>query len=954
MRSRILRFRSVLVGLLLSAFFASGFIGASISSANEESSASGAADFSSLQSCMNSVKASLNIVYIMDNSKSMIENDPDDARGPMMQSTLRILQQVGADSSKPVQYVMVPFGDNNTEQDANAQQWRKLTQDNLNREASTLNNEALKEAAKGTNWKSGLSVAKAKIEQQKKSDPGSCFVAIWLTDGAIDMNFLDQGYIPETGAAFVEICQSDELINWFRKPENNISMLAALLTVDSEETINSILFDSVIEGKAEIPQSVADTFDLTLGEDSSFTCGDIFEGRQLGYLVKNGNAADLSWQFVDLVASITGLKKHAESQNANSVDFKVPELIGKIRVYLKGDSQGSLKILDGQGIDVCSLPDVCRQISKSTDAGFEVWDVDVPKSGTSSTERWSIQQLPQNSASKVFVGINGKYKNLTLAPTYDPDLSEGTKLDEGRSVTAKYKLIDSSSVDLDSTDYESVEICLEAPARKCQQEPSVQFDLVVAEVNKKIGAKATIKLKDVAGDFVLTSVQSITVKKNENYAKILCEPSCSLNPIPNRNQKSVTILEIDSGKEGTSTIEVTGFKVEDNDPVRAKSYSIDSSIVTVAAGEPGSIEVTLSNSNAKTKENNLQGTMQYTVTNDGNPISTSVPVTFSINQEKSWLTIILGYLLALLFAVGLPYLALLLQARRSAVFIDDEIKYLSTPVRVTASGQLLSRNDSAVQDLLNSTDLENTDSESSEDSLVTPDRKLLSKAIEVEKGSKELHIGSASLRIKPVKFDAFAPIQVFLTIPDSVVNSSHGEKANLLHVETTTASQSLNGLVFLHAPASLIEPIDKNSVHEVSETLEDLTSDGSVMTVKTERTVAESEFVGTLVVVLSNNQNTAKALSKVFDLLRTKSFEGLNKSLTNLRSDALEAERELASSLMNNSANSAHTSKQASQETFETQSASKGSIFEDEFEDFIGTSTNKSTNSFKQNDDDDF
>lgn len=952
MRFQNARTKSALVAVLLALFSVAGLTSATISSATEEPT-SNSADFSSLQSCMQEKKASLNIVYIMDNSKSMIDNDPKDARGPMMQSTLRILQQVGADSGRPVQYVMVPFGAEAEEKEANKQLWRKLTQDNLNREATLLSNEALKEAGRGTNWKSGLSVAKTKIGKQKIAHPNSCFVVIWLTDGAIDMNFNRTGYIPETGSAFKEICESDDLINWFRKPENHISMLAALLNVPSDDTDNSILFDSVIEGRAKVPQDVADTFNLTLGEESLFTCGNVYEENQLGYLVKNGNAADLSWQFVDLVASITDLKKHAESQNADSVKFEIPALIGRIRIYVKGDSQGVLKVLDSENLDVCTLADVCRQTSKSMDAGFEVWDVDVPKSGSHSGT-WSIQQLPKGSKSKVFVGLNGKYRNITLESSYKPELIDGAVIDEGQPIDSKYTLLNSEGAAIDSPNFEieSVKICLVAPTNECQTGASAQFKPVVAEVNKKIGAKASLKLKDVEGVFVLTSSQSINVQKNENYAKIFCNPNCKLNPIPNREQKSVTILKIDSGKEGSSTIEVTGFTAKDNDPVRAKSYSIDSPVVSVAAGELGTIEVTLSNSNAKSKEIDLEGTIEYTVTNEGKPISTSVPVTFSIDQDKNWLAIVFGYLLALLIAVGLPYLALLIQARRSAKFIDEEFRYLTVPVKVSKTGQLLSRVDSLGTEVATSEDLEFQVSGDHFVTFETPDRKLLSKSIEIESGSRELQIGVANLRIQPVRFDAFAPIHVLLSVNDSVVSSNQGDSANLLLIDTTTADQSLNGLVFMYAPTSIIEPVDKSTFQEASESLEDFASDGPSMSFKSERSFAESEFVGYLVVTYTGTHNFAKALAKTSDLLRGKNFESLNKSMHSLRIDALEKERQATAAL--NPESDVNSAKKSVVETVSEPSTFTGSVFEDEFDDFIGKSNSDITSTIQKKDDDEF
>jgi hypothetical protein len=944
--------RSVLSALVLSMFFISGLTGPTVSIATEEVS-SGEADFSSLQKCMSDSDASLNIVYIMDNSGSMKTSDPENARGPMMQSTLRILHQLGEDLDTPVQYVMVPFGGRKQEDTAIDQNWQKLS--DVDGEAQTLYDQAVMKDGDGTDWKSGLSIAKSKIEQQMTKDPNSCFVAIWLTDGVIDMNFGGEGWDSKTGAAFREICESDDLINWFRNPSNEVSLLAALLNVPPEEDPKKsskqvtfenshVLFRSVVEGRAVIPPDVAKLFELSIDEFSVYTCGDVSSRTQKGFLVESDNAGDLSWQFVDLVASLTDLKLQVEGKGPTA-DFYVPELIGKIRFYVKGDSQGMPEVFDAQGTDVCSLPGACRQTSTYSESGFEIWEVDVPKTGTVGGG-WSIQKLPNGSEYKVFVGLNGVYKNLTLQPSYTPALQEGVSLTEGETISAQYTLIDSYGSALDLIEFDAVEICLQAPVIDCQPKTATSFaSFAVSSENRSIAATATVRLKNLDEDFVLASSQKISVEPDTRFAKIECKEICDLEPLPNQKGPSESLLPAKGG-DADSIVEIVGIKVFDNDLVRAEGYEITpTEEVSVGAGESKDIKVVFTNDRVKKPESGLEGVVVYTVTSGAKKVTKTAPVTFSINQDKNLGKLIGIYVIALLIAVGLPYLALLLQARRSAVFIDDEFKYIAVPVMISKSGELLSKKDSKLEDSFQSEVPDSANSNAGFEPFVAPSFKGLSGIIQIPKGAKSIQIDKATLKVEAARFDAFAPIKVTLSVPDSIVFSLAGKAAGELQKIESTADQSLSDLVFLYSNISTIEPIDSKTFVETQSNDDSFDSSDGAMSFATARAVSNQAFEGTLVIVIAGMKNEPQVLGKLATALRSRSFEKFNTDLLALREQALLIEEELA-------AKSQSESKDVNPAASSSNTSAIRQSFDDDFDDLGSTSFSDRTNQSSSDDDD--
>ena len=934
-------------------------------SVNVKAEGNNGSSLDSLQTCMHQSDASLNIVYIVDRSASMVDSDPSVARSPMVESTLRILYQAGAHlATGRVNYAYVSFGTRAKDETG----WVALTEKNLASELSRVRTLSRAADADGTDWKAGLETARDLVNAKIQQSPNSCFVALWLTDGQIDENFEQTGYVSKTGDAYKAICDSSGVINWFRDPKNNVSLLGALLSKNEKDLIEGnatgealsdfeksvLLFEPVVTGHSaiKIPDEVVSQFGLSESnfENGIYTCGDVLNDSQVGSMEKSGDAADLSWNFVELVAAATGLQK----VEPNNSSVEIPNAIGKIQIYAKGSASRTLTLTDQNGNNVCDLESACTQSGAIDKGTYSVFDVDVPN-GTNPGS-WKISIEPAPDEFKVYVGLNGKFRDVVLQPDYVPSASNSAYVD-GTRITSTFSVVDKNGQDL-SAELGDVTICLDSPSlpdggENCITGSQATFPAFsVSESDKKLAAHAVISLPNLQPFNIYTS-ESIVVNKGPQFAKILCNESspCVLSPIPNKSGKSVTELNIEGGNKGTSVVKVVGFRAEDI-PERAKSYTASSDEVQVLENTDSvKIEVTLSNPNAKSKKKDIKGTLVYTVSNgDQGPITVEAPVTFSISQDKDWTALIIGYLIALAAGVGLPYLLLLLQARRAAVFVDEEFKFLTVPVVISKSGQLFSQVSAPSIDSAEQNDADVDDANSARSIFVTPDRSLLSRLMGIEKGSKSIEIGAAKVSIKPVRFDAFAPIQVHLSIPNSVITSNFGDNANVLAVGQTTADQSVDGLVFIYESTNILEPDSRPTFNDSDYSDDDFMSDGSSMKMESELRPLETEFSGSLVIVLAGTKNYTKALEKLSESLRIKNFEFVNASLANLRKQriddllAAEAKNQVASK-------SSKETTSGTPDSSETAGQPTSSPFDDEFDDWTFTSSSTDTKPNQFNDD---
>ena len=874
-------------------------------SAEENSSPVG---FTSLQNCMDGKNASLNVVYLMDISKSMEKSDPKNARSDMIKSSLRLFYQVSKDTKKPFNYTFVSFG--STGDTGVTTPWTALNSGNITSQAQAAKISATRNDSRGTDWRQGLRIAKEQI-QAKAADPNSCFVLSWMTDGQIDLNTVGVSWVPQDSAAYKDICsESDGLINWFRDPARNIATIGALLSKNAK--LNGSAFDSlsleeqsvrlfrpVIEGNGEVPQKVGSKYGLAYSF-GSYQCGRVTPLSNVGKLVTSGKAEDLSWQFLDLIAHLRGLSKaDLDSSGGVSIDNSV----GRIEVFTKGKKSGnSLQVTDSNGTDVCAMAGKC---TRTKEENWTNWLVNIPSSGVSPGD-WIIK-TNSTEAPKVFLGSHGDPKNITIAFRPMPQLKN---IVEGSSVTTTAVLVHEDGTEVDATEFSDVCLQLDSPQvdenSSCKPSlTSIPIQFKAATTNKILKVTAKYHFTGSRDDAQISRQEAMHVKSNDAFAKLTCEnyvsDACLLESIPNSKQPSVTDLKA-SVKQGFSTITLTKFTADDS-VERVNSYvpSPLQEIITVRPGQSQTIKFTLSNSKTKNPVSDIRGILTYEVSDSsGQTVTAQLPVIFSINHKENILVLIGCYLLALLVGVGLPYLLLLRQTRRSAVFVTNTFRFVTFPVRLTPPGRLVSTNSTDVT-ALSSSAVENSLASSRVGEFFLPAEDLLSGYKSVPENSKHVDIGSASLNVRKVGFNAFAPISVDLHVSESLVFSSQGDKRYLLLDSHTSAELSLTDLYFFTASMDELDPVAVNSIKTASTSDFDQSEDG-YQTVTTQG-IREDGISGFLTLVVAGDSAIASSILNSFrNQIQSQDFSPVLEQLRTLRVAKLEEAQKAENEALKNAA----------------------------------------------------
>ena len=266
----------------------------------------------------------------------------------------------------------------------------------------------------------------------------------------------------------------------------------------------------------------------------------------------------------------------------------------------------------------------------------------------------------------------------------------------------------------------------------------------------------------------------------------------------------------------------------------------------------------------------------------------SLPVIYSIGNDTDWVIFAILYLILLVLGLGIPYLFLLIQAKRKAVFFtgeDAEFRFLTVPVKVASNGTLMSL--SVADDDSSTKDFPEGD-KSSYVPFIAPDWRKLSRPVEIPKSSKRLAIGPAELAVSQIKFDAFAQVSVSLTVPNSLVFSNQGSKAFELKQNVTTGDLNVNALVFFYGSDDLLMPIETSSFKKDDDSF-GLDSDSSLVL---ERAKNSRDLEGSLVLVLLGIQNSAVSIAKIAKTLAEHKFDTVIKQLDDFRETALNEANE--------------------------------------------------------------
>jgi hypothetical protein len=262
--------------------------------------------------------SSLDVLVLMDSSRSLRDAKPDEAagrefdkgsdpegkRGKILKSSLKILRTLAEESGRSFNISLRNFGKNSdpTELGKLKERWVDWTDETSDGELSEFVEKAVYDDSPGTQWTNGLISAqdqfKKRIGQAKIAGTSSCSIMFWITDGA-----------PTDPTAPICAASGSASINWFR--ENNILILGGLLKPqEPAEAAKAAQFGPLVRGE---------------------NCGENRDGWTRGEVIEANEIGDLAWGFVGLIASI----KNLINLNGDGSSFNVDPSTSHIEIYTR-------------------------------------------------------------------------------------------------------------------------------------------------------------------------------------------------------------------------------------------------------------------------------------------------------------------------------------------------------------------------------------------------------------------------------------------------------------------------------------------------------------------------------------------------------------------------------------------------------------------------------------------
>jgi hypothetical protein len=719
-------------------------------------------DVSYLQTCLKTENASLDVLVLMDSSKSLRNakdgedrrvdegSDPGRKRGPILKSSLNILQQLAEESNAKFNLSLRNFGKNSDPNELVKlkENWIDWTPGESDKTIDELVDNALYDDSPGTQWASGLATAKSQFKErigEAQVDGGkSCPIMFWITDGA-----------PTDSVESICRDNTDSSLNWFR--ENNILVLGGLLMpLDEVERQQAIQFKPRVEGE---------------------TCGRNEAGWTRGSVIEANDVSDLAWRFVGLIAAI----KNLVNLNGDNSTFNVDPSTSHIEIYTRRVTGGwQVKMPDGS--EFCSSSNLTSRCRVQGDPVTGITTITVyPERPIQAAGAWSITPSLSSDDFLAYGGLDTPDKfpsdrapRLSVTPNSNP-----VSADEGEDSTFKVKLVNPDGSDFSLEGFKSIEICAtiaSSPNPVCQSgKTSVSLTVQPNSSDKSVDFEAVlVSARDSNREYRITDSVKIDVLLSGVFPRLVCENEkdgqCLLSNLANKNSKAVSKFKVQAAEPGVSGgqlylkdfvvladeasergdghffFQVTrsnGQLVNLNDPAQPLSPG-ENLTVTVTTDKAGSGDV--------------RGIIKYKVVADGQEIERQLSFAFGVSNSKNWPVLIALMLLAYLLTVGLPYLYLLHSARKNAHFIvpDNEFAYLEVPVTITEGGKIVSQQDSAASA-----------------AFTTPAHQNLRNE-ELDESATEVDLGPVHFEVIAPKWNPFKNATTIVSVPNNHILTTYG------------------------------------------------------------------------------------------------------------------------------------------------------------------------------------
>ena len=901
-------------------------------------------DVSHLQACLKEEGSSLDVLVLMDSSRSLRDAKPDEAnerefdkgsdperlRGKILKSSLKILRTLAEESDRSFNISLRNFGKNSDpdEKKKLMDRWVEWTGDTSDSDLKVFVDKAVYDDSPGTQWTNGLISAqdqfKKRIGEAKLAGTNSCSIMFWITDGA-----------PTDPTAPICAPKGNASINWFR--ENNILILGGLLKPQEKaEADKAAQFGPLVRGE---------------------TCGENRPGWTKGEVIEAKDVSDLAWGFVGLIAGI----KNLINLNGNGSSFEVDPSTSHIEIYTRKDST-NWEIKKPDGTVFCSKTNPGSQCLVENDSDVGIVTITIfPDKPIDAAGQWTISPGINADDFLVYGGLNTtteksrKTKPNLLISQFSPEAEEGKEASFLASLTNP----DGSPFSLSG--YKSVSICAKIESSEkssCENgKTSANLTVTPSTTDKSVSFEAIlISQKNPSREYRITATAKISVIPSGLFPSLSCEKSdpCVLSSLSNKNSKGVSTLLVNAPKSGSQSGSVTLLSATIlADAVQDRGDGHFNFVVQKANGQtielgdesqqlnPGE-KLTLTVTTDLGGSSLIQGVIKYKVSANGQEIVRQLDFKFDVGAKKNWLLQIALMLLAYLLTIGLPYAFLLWSARRRAFLTvpDNEFAYMEQQIAISQSGKVSTKS-SLVEGAIAANFLD-------------PSHQGL-KNEEVPEGSRSISIGSVQIEVIPPKWNPFVEPSTHVYIPGSHVMTTFGSSEFLS--ERAFFSRTLTGeaLIYFSTEENLAPTMQSQTENLEPVSNSELFSPLSSGLQKDELNVKTGDVIANVMYIVPRYSNRRKSLGEVNSKLKD-TVEGANLSdhLKSLRQIAFEAEQKRLEQLESaNAETSSKKSKKAenskekekSSGDFVEQPSKSFSIFEDEL--------GKTDSSFNDNEKDD-
>lgn len=664
-----------------------------------------------IATCINSDgKDILNILYLVDESGSLKDNDPTSLRVQGLVQSLEQFRDVS--TTKPyfrINRSITTFGSAFTVRIP----WDELTPQSIDNDVDWINKNIPK-LVKGqfTDWNSGLKGALS--EFKKVQSVSSCNVMVWFTDGGVQV-----GTSPsETRSSLAEICGADPangkitgkpaLIDEFRKSGINIQgvLLRNKAFIDDpvgftngrktkEEADNEkarmSFFLPVIEQTGEVLDGA-----FVQGGPKTFSCGTYLGSG--GVLQIVADPIDIIWPPVQFSClSENGRIIPIGKDGSVKVDSALTRfsLTSPTKSLSLKNSQGE-EIANGQGAVKGDVKFDYLNPSKSVVkfSGKVSASNSVVKPGI-----WNIRSTDLQRS--VFCGYLDLNINLSIGTCYSNESCEysGAVTRFGRPINmADFKSVKVSAGEIDPKGklIPGVPLTLDPSTTEFSGAftPSGDKQLAYLRISLKVSTETGI-------EFSSGTIKPVAVIPPGLYPEISPSPVTSSDfsqALIGKRGEALASITLKGPSRTNGQICFGPLQVRsDVNPNRIQGYVseidgknlTDNPCFTVVAGSSQNVDFTIKNSDSA--DGSVSGYLTAVLKTDGkeDDIKTKIDVQFETSTQKDEPKFF--FLLALLMFLGLalPLILLAIINARNARIVLDNIYRATIPVKLSASGNFV-------------------------------------------------------------------------------------------------------------------------------------------------------------------------------------------------------------------------------------------------------------------------